>query len=312
MTRAIQNLLSPVRHRMAPARRRRVPADGRAAARVLQPAAVLRPGTPRGFGQVAARVIGSAADLRVATWNIRAAIGPGEPFPPAWWRHVSRDRLERIAGIIAELDARRRRPPGGRAPHAERRSARPAGRPGATDRDARALRRGPRLRARRARERPGDRRRDVGQRDPVARGRWRMASRSGLPGRRRRRRWSSRPAVRCRWPASRSRTRRTGPASHAAPSVGVWLRPGLRVGIVSAHLTYAGTEQRRAQVEAMAAAADGMGDAGHRGRRLQRADRGARDGGGRRRVRRRIRGRRHPGRRSAARVVRLRTGSTTC
>ncbi len=43
--------------------------------------------------------------IRVATWNIRAAIGPGEPFPPAWWRHVDRDRLARIAGIIAELDA---------------------------------------------------------------------------------------------------------------------------------------------------------------------------------------------------------------
>jgi endonuclease/exonuclease/phosphatase family metal-dependent hydrolase len=43
--------------------------------------------------------------VRVATWNIRAAIGPGEPFPPAWWRHVRRDRLERIAQHIVELDA---------------------------------------------------------------------------------------------------------------------------------------------------------------------------------------------------------------
>jgi endonuclease/exonuclease/phosphatase family metal-dependent hydrolase len=43
--------------------------------------------------------------MRVATWNIRAAIGPGEPFPRAWWRHVSRDRMARIAGIIDELDA---------------------------------------------------------------------------------------------------------------------------------------------------------------------------------------------------------------
>ena len=43
--------------------------------------------------------------LRVATWNIRAAIGPGEPFPPAWWRHVRRDRFERIAAVIASLDA---------------------------------------------------------------------------------------------------------------------------------------------------------------------------------------------------------------
>ena len=44
------------------------------------------------------------ARLRVVTWNIRAAIGPGEPFPPAWWRHVRRDRLERIAGILATLE----------------------------------------------------------------------------------------------------------------------------------------------------------------------------------------------------------------
>jgi endonuclease/exonuclease/phosphatase family metal-dependent hydrolase len=42
--------------------------------------------------------------LRVVTWNIRAAIGPGEPFPPAWWRHVRRDRLARIAAFVAELD----------------------------------------------------------------------------------------------------------------------------------------------------------------------------------------------------------------
>jgi endonuclease/exonuclease/phosphatase family metal-dependent hydrolase len=44
------------------------------------------------------------ARLRVVTWNIRAAIGPGEPFPPAWWRHVRRDRLERIGGILADLE----------------------------------------------------------------------------------------------------------------------------------------------------------------------------------------------------------------
>jgi endonuclease/exonuclease/phosphatase family metal-dependent hydrolase len=43
--------------------------------------------------------------FRVATWNIRAAIGPGEPFPPAWWRHVRHERLERIARVIADLDA---------------------------------------------------------------------------------------------------------------------------------------------------------------------------------------------------------------
>lgn len=44
------------------------------------------------------------ARLRVVTWNIRAAIGPGEPFPPAWWRHVRDDRLERIAAVLRELD----------------------------------------------------------------------------------------------------------------------------------------------------------------------------------------------------------------
>jgi endonuclease/exonuclease/phosphatase family metal-dependent hydrolase len=43
--------------------------------------------------------------VRVATWNIRAAIGPEEPFPPAWWRHVRRDRFERIAQQIVDLDA---------------------------------------------------------------------------------------------------------------------------------------------------------------------------------------------------------------
>jgi endonuclease/exonuclease/phosphatase family metal-dependent hydrolase len=46
-----------------------------------------------------------AARMRVVTWNIRAAIGPGEPFPPAWWRHVRRDRLERIGEILANFEA---------------------------------------------------------------------------------------------------------------------------------------------------------------------------------------------------------------
>ena len=47
---------------------------------------------------------GDPRPLRAVTWNIRAAIGPGEPFPPAWWRHVRRDRLERIAAILAALE----------------------------------------------------------------------------------------------------------------------------------------------------------------------------------------------------------------
>lgn len=41
--------------------------------------------------------------LRVVTWNVRAGIGPGEPFPPAWWRHVRHDRLERIAEFVRDL-----------------------------------------------------------------------------------------------------------------------------------------------------------------------------------------------------------------
>ena len=45
-----------------------------------------------------------APSIRVVTWNIRAAIGPGDPFPPAWWRHVRRERLERIGAILASLD----------------------------------------------------------------------------------------------------------------------------------------------------------------------------------------------------------------
>ena len=50
-------------------------------------------------------MVPTPSTVRVATWNIRAAIGPGEPFPPAWWRHVRRDRFERIAQQIVELDA---------------------------------------------------------------------------------------------------------------------------------------------------------------------------------------------------------------
>jgi endonuclease/exonuclease/phosphatase family metal-dependent hydrolase len=46
-----------------------------------------------------------APAIRVATWNIRAAIGPGEPFPSAWWRHVDEVRLDRIGSAIRDLDA---------------------------------------------------------------------------------------------------------------------------------------------------------------------------------------------------------------
>ena len=36
---------------------------------------------------------------------MRAAIGPGEPFPPAWWRHVDRRRLDAIGAFVRDLDA---------------------------------------------------------------------------------------------------------------------------------------------------------------------------------------------------------------
>jgi endonuclease/exonuclease/phosphatase family metal-dependent hydrolase len=42
--------------------------------------------------------------LRLVSWNIRAAIGPGEPFPPGWWQHVSEERLAEIAAFLAELE----------------------------------------------------------------------------------------------------------------------------------------------------------------------------------------------------------------
>ena len=45
------------------------------------------------------------ATLRVATWNIRAAIGPGKPFPDRWWRLIDLDRLRRIGDVIADLEA---------------------------------------------------------------------------------------------------------------------------------------------------------------------------------------------------------------
>jgi endonuclease/exonuclease/phosphatase family metal-dependent hydrolase len=44
------------------------------------------------------------ADLRLVSWNIRAGIGPGEPFPPAWWRHVRPERLESIAVFLRSLE----------------------------------------------------------------------------------------------------------------------------------------------------------------------------------------------------------------
>jgi endonuclease/exonuclease/phosphatase family metal-dependent hydrolase len=45
-----------------------------------------------------------AATLRVASWNIRAAIGPG-PFPDRWWSRIDADRLRAIGSFIAGLEA---------------------------------------------------------------------------------------------------------------------------------------------------------------------------------------------------------------
>jgi endonuclease/exonuclease/phosphatase family metal-dependent hydrolase len=44
------------------------------------------------------------AALRVASWNIRSAIGPG-PFPDRWWRRIDADRLRAIGQFLGGLDA---------------------------------------------------------------------------------------------------------------------------------------------------------------------------------------------------------------
>jgi endonuclease/exonuclease/phosphatase family metal-dependent hydrolase len=44
------------------------------------------------------------ATLRVVSWNIRAAIGPG-PFPDRWWRRIDADRLRAIGVFLASLEA---------------------------------------------------------------------------------------------------------------------------------------------------------------------------------------------------------------
>jgi endonuclease/exonuclease/phosphatase family metal-dependent hydrolase len=50
-------------------------------------------------------VTGDATRLRVVTWNIRAAIGPGKPFPDRWWRLIDGDRLRRIGAFLESLDS---------------------------------------------------------------------------------------------------------------------------------------------------------------------------------------------------------------
>ncbi|MGZ8481776.1 MAG: endonuclease/exonuclease/phosphatase family protein [Candidatus Limnocylindria bacterium] len=45
------------------------------------------------------------AALRVATWNIRAAIGTEKPFPDRWWRLIDAARLRAIGEFLAGIDA---------------------------------------------------------------------------------------------------------------------------------------------------------------------------------------------------------------
>ena len=45
------------------------------------------------------------ATLRVATWNIRAAIGPEKPFPDRWWRLIETARLRAIGDVLAGVGA---------------------------------------------------------------------------------------------------------------------------------------------------------------------------------------------------------------
>ena len=45
-----------------------------------------------------------ATRLRVVTWNIRAAIGPG-PFPDRWWHRIDADRLQAIGVVLDSLQA---------------------------------------------------------------------------------------------------------------------------------------------------------------------------------------------------------------
>ena len=46
----------------------------------------------------------AATRLRVVSWNIRAAIGPG-PFPDRWWRRIDADRLRAIGDFLSSTDA---------------------------------------------------------------------------------------------------------------------------------------------------------------------------------------------------------------
>ncbi len=46
----------------------------------------------------------AARRIRVMTWNLRAAIGPG-PFPDRWWSRISAERLAAIGSFIGDVDA---------------------------------------------------------------------------------------------------------------------------------------------------------------------------------------------------------------
>jgi endonuclease/exonuclease/phosphatase family metal-dependent hydrolase len=46
----------------------------------------------------------AATRLRVVSWNIRAAIGPG-PFPDRWWRGIDAGRLRAIGVVLDSLEA---------------------------------------------------------------------------------------------------------------------------------------------------------------------------------------------------------------
>ena len=239
--------------------------------------------------------------IRVATWNIRAAIGPGEPFPPAWWRRVSRDRLARIAGIIAELDLDlvalqevALLTPNGDLHDQPADLARLTGmhvRYAAVHafalvepEDGRAIGAatwGNAILSRRPLEDGFALGLPVGADDEMVEPAGSSLALAGV-------RFADAPY---------------GTREPRCAIGGRLAGPELDVGIVSAHLTYAGTEQRRAQVAAMAAAADDMGSpvivAGDFNAPIEATEMRAVAG-----VRRRIRDR-HPGRRSAARVVRI-------
>jgi endonuclease/exonuclease/phosphatase family metal-dependent hydrolase len=202
-------------------------------------------------------VIGTTPTIRVATWNIRAAIGPGDPFPPAWWRHVSRDRLARIAGIIAELDLDLAAlqevallTPNGDLHDQPADLARLTGmhvRYAAVHafaliepEDGRAIGAatwGNAILSRRPLEDGFALGLPIGADDALVEPAGSSLALAGV-------------------------TYADAPYGTREPRCAVGGRltgPGHDVGVVSAHLTYAGTEQRRAQVEAMAAAADRIG-----------------------------------------------------